>query len=695
MTINEYRRELVALTRSLIIRFSGEAYMVECWYSNLVGKQVGSDIRSFLYYRDICGIYTPDAGDVYFKPISMVDSAERVLLTRDNLAIHTDVRNELKLYGGLFQRMIDENPLRTNYIKGCLANISIDDAISSENGTILSYETSFVNVREVNLISELESYVKSYLKQQYNIGYMLIDNLYIASVLAVLYSTIPQQIDNIRKKNINTTKVSDFYMELFFRSRLNIWSDIIGIDEQSIIWLYLNLDRLIKHTGREDTLKKIAINILKPNNISLRNAVYKELLTKSTNTGLGVPITSYGTGLLISSPMYDVGYTTDKVAVNDILVYEAGKDLTDTEIGFVQNVVNEKLVLKPERSNIIKTLLVSDNPKLQIGYNAVLQSALSRLFTVVFGGLSLDKTERVYSVRVSDVTSTCTLDTAVAVLLKRLFYITGIDYSLIESLSWIDLYRTSIDFDKYLLDYSQNTGFNDMYNSMLTYDELKNGTDLRKIMADSVCTSVSMWKLSCAVNNNLFISELESIRRDMEIKYSIKVSLADYLRNNITSFELNEIFTEKKKVLIDFIELFNSLTSIDLRGIDDDSTLLTGLCNVLTKLVSYTSQVIKKPVDHGGYPMHNYEINPVKLVSPLAAVIKASSPEPVNICSVNISAVGDNDLLKIFSQYEPSYPIIRDIGSPGTIIAGGVNCNGTVNVATVEHYRPICYVEVN
>ena len=267
-SMQDYIKQTMLFSNSLVIKLNDLAIAIN---KGLILKYhdpsyVSSDPREWKYYLNISGKRHISNSDVKIK---VIETNTLHSLNPSLLEKHPYTKKELLKNTDYYNTLIAEYPDDELYIKGCLYPVDIDTALNAEDGTILAYNPTFVEPNEYSLIRELEDWVKSYIVRWHVKAYMLADDLYIPSVLAVLYANIPNKIMNIRMDKIYTNEVHSFHMQEFFNSHLELWENISILKPHTKMWLYNNLKYLIKHTGKEETFRLIIDKVFEENSIGV------------------------------------------------------------------------------------------------------------------------------------------------------------------------------------------------------------------------------------------------------------------------------------------------------------------------------------------------------------------------------------------------------------------------------------------
>ena len=265
-TYEQYIKDNILLSNSVVIKMLDTALAINNGLTIKYEILPPEDKLEWKYFLNISGQKHFDNADVRLVVIetNVEESLSLELLNR-----YPYTKKELLKNSYYYNKLIEEYPNEILYIHGCMYPVDIHKAINSQDGTILAWNPTLVQHNEYTLIKQLESYVKNFINRWYVKGYVVTDELYLPSFLAMLYSSLPSKIGNIRLDNIHTNEVHLFHLEHYFRSKLNIWDDIKILKYETIFWLYTNIEHLIKNVGKQNTLDKILTKIFEANNIGV------------------------------------------------------------------------------------------------------------------------------------------------------------------------------------------------------------------------------------------------------------------------------------------------------------------------------------------------------------------------------------------------------------------------------------------
>lgn len=274
ISINEYIKQTIMFTNSLVIKSLGAAIAVNrgVVYIEGVNTKISADKTTWKYFLNISGQKHFTNSDVQ---VYVIETGAKEPLSKELLETYPVTKKELLNNGDYYKDLIEEYPLDKLFIHGCLYPVDIQTAISAPDGTILNYNSNYIESNEASLIKELNKFTTNFFKRWYIREYTLVDELYMATLLATLYTAIPNKIINIRLSKVMTPEVHSFHMEHFFRSNFDIWEQVQVLSPASRMWLYKNLRYLRKHIGKNSTLNKIIEKLFSSNSVGLGSYIIR------------------------------------------------------------------------------------------------------------------------------------------------------------------------------------------------------------------------------------------------------------------------------------------------------------------------------------------------------------------------------------------------------------------------------------
>ena len=229
------------------------------------GYTIPLDKKQWKYYLNISGSKHFTNSDV---KITILEDGNEYSLSKELLETFTYSKSVLMEDSSYYRELTSKYPKDVEYILGCIYPIDIDKAIEADEGVILSYNKNLIEYNEINIITEIEKYIKKVLYRWKIDKFTEFENLYAHTLLTIIYLNLPSVILNLRLKNINTPYVNNYFMDVYFKSN-GLTDEVNYLNRKSRFWLYRNLDYIRHNIGKNDTLQKIIDNLFTENNIGI------------------------------------------------------------------------------------------------------------------------------------------------------------------------------------------------------------------------------------------------------------------------------------------------------------------------------------------------------------------------------------------------------------------------------------------
>ncbi len=264
--LDEYIALAISFIRTLIIKVPDAALSINNALFDIYGHTAGDDRHTWKYYMNLAGIPHTYNTPVY---ITIIETGGIEQLTAALLLRYPATASELLKQADMYKELVDTYPTEVSYINSCMLPVPIEVSLNAKIGTILAYNKTFIEPQETSIVYELQQYIQNFFAR-YNVsGYGYTDDLYIASLYGILYPNLINKIVNARVSRVRTGEVHSFHVEQYFRSHLNIWNEQSVLNDKSKYWLYFNMRQLMKHTGKNVTLKLVADKVLAANNVGI------------------------------------------------------------------------------------------------------------------------------------------------------------------------------------------------------------------------------------------------------------------------------------------------------------------------------------------------------------------------------------------------------------------------------------------
>lgn len=389
--VETFYNNICKLSKSLVIKFDLVIKTMEL-SSNFPTHYITKDsinewfteldkVKQLRFYRHVAGElyngiqytsqYSTNAdSEVYVK---VIENETSLPLTKTLLEQYPLTKEELLKFGDYYKSLVEEYPDMMLYIHGCLYPVDIDTLLSDEkgglknvpDGTILSYNNTFVEEQESYLIPELETFIKQFRSRWFIKDYSASDNLYIQSFLAALFAQLPPKIFSIRCNKIGTNQANSFFLEAFFRSNLDLWDAVSCLSKETVWWLYKNLPGIVKNIGKNETLEKILNKVFNANNVGIGGYYITRGDSVLTDDQYTYNTKSFNSGsTIIKAEALNSNYNikgNGQIAVKDLI--ETELNLTNAynkdQNTYITNTTSEKLEIGTANRANSKVLEVS------------------------------------------------------------------------------------------------------------------------------------------------------------------------------------------------------------------------------------------------------------------------------------------------------------------------------------------------
>lgn len=327
--------------------------------SSVAAESINSDIKlknssfiiddldpsSWKYYLNISGSYhTLDEPMV----ITSLDTLEEITFSKESLAIHTATAKAYQFDSRYYYSLVNKYPNQVQLILGILYPCDINIAISSKDGTILSYPKYLVEEQESTLLIDLEDYIIRMLERWYIPAFNITDNLYTASFYAILYLNIFIKILNLRLARVKSSEAHSFHIREYLASHdyLDVYIPYMTLKQK--LWLYRNLNYLFRNTGKVEQFKTLVQKLLTDRRIPLSEFTVRQLGDFDDNYFPNLRIRRKPVNPEVNTADKKYFELDDLYSIEDPLVY-GNKDYLDIH----NNKISEKLKLS--LSNVLQT----------------------------------------------------------------------------------------------------------------------------------------------------------------------------------------------------------------------------------------------------------------------------------------------------------------------------------------------------
>ena len=687
-TIEKYIQDTLRLTNSIIVKINDIGVNINKGLYLKYGIKPDNDKRKWKYYQNIAGIKHYTNSDVL---VYVTETGTNEKLSKELLNNYPVTKNKLLEFGEQYKNLLLEYPEDIEYILGCMLPVDIDTAINSEDGSILNYNKNDVQSNEFSLIRELEKMIQNFIRRWYVSDYNITDELYMASFIGVLYAQIPNMIMSIRFDKVKTNEAHMFHVENYFRSKLDIWDDVKILKNETLFWLYKNIDNLIHNIGSNKTLDKVFYKIFEENGIGVGSydlvnsepSIDKDNFTNPTkNFILNNP------NLFKPKPMNNkFEIDASKYHSADSIIYSELVRSTDIETAtlkdrtdFLTNTVSKYLrdiktnktptkILEIESFKLFK--LFGNDPFIAI-MDHWLKFATNGVYTrkQLFVDPNTKKSYKlspieglylVYYIMLSKTNSD-----SIHIPIKSIYYSEYIDINIDKKLLLKNIFNT----DKTKLIYEK-------LNALLPdpVNKIVDNVDFSKYMLKLRDVYTGIWILDSNINNATISSNIKLYVNNITTGGSIDVgnkSINDLVKSFNGDIDVSGSYNGFETIA----ELIKTFTGVSF---DDKIKLeeaLNHYINILLKLSSYTTQILKSNNNNDILYAPYSTIEAYYSDNGIINTLDAEISYPLEPVSITITAKGND--YKLTTDYIES-PYIPTSNSNNS-----VDFNGTGDVYNDE-----------
>lgn len=277
-----YLDKCIALIHTMVIKSDKQAQDMNA----LVALRTRTTFKDtnrhkWIYYLHVSGEYHETDKPMYI--ISM-DTMERILFNKENLKRHRATRKEYSYGGHKYEELVAMYPENELLIKGILNPVDIDKAIEAEDGTILSYDSRYVEINEHSLMEELQRYIYHMHERWYQKQYNIDHRHYNLTHWGVVYQKLVSAVMDIRMSKCLTNEAHSYHYRRFLASHgfLDFYLDYLTLKQ--CLRLYKNIRWVERYVGQKHTQRWLIRNIMTERNLPIAefNAIQTYEMTSDT-----------------------------------------------------------------------------------------------------------------------------------------------------------------------------------------------------------------------------------------------------------------------------------------------------------------------------------------------------------------------------------------------------------------------------
>lgn len=263
-----YLANTIALAKTMIVKHAGVADAINTALTT--GSPAydvnDADPTSWKYYLNLAGQY--HESDTLMQVISQ-DTLQTIDFTVANLAVNTATAVAYAPGGRYYTQLVAQYPTQELLIRGILHPTPMATAINAADGTVLWFDPSLVESNEMSLMLDIQNWMQLFLRRWYVAAYSNTDDLYLATMLGVMFSTLPSVILGLRLKYCHTYQAHSFHITQFLASHGKLDAYVASLTKPQMLWLYRNIRYIQRNAGQTGTFQNLIQNVMTARNLPL------------------------------------------------------------------------------------------------------------------------------------------------------------------------------------------------------------------------------------------------------------------------------------------------------------------------------------------------------------------------------------------------------------------------------------------
>lgn len=258
---------IIDLASSVVLKCDDAARSLNQWVLGYTNASFDEhNPRTWKYYMNICGDYFPSDE---MMTITSLDSLEEIQFSKQNLEYHRATKKAYAFGTTYYKELVERYPDQEQLIHGILYPADMDEAIDAPEGQILAYPPTLVEDTEPSVIPELQEWINGFRRRWHNVQYTNTDNLYLAGMLAVMYSQMPGAIENIRKNFCLTHEAHSYHVKQYLASHSKLDKYIPYMTRSQAMYFYHNLAFIENNNGRQEIFDELLKRIFTDRNLPM------------------------------------------------------------------------------------------------------------------------------------------------------------------------------------------------------------------------------------------------------------------------------------------------------------------------------------------------------------------------------------------------------------------------------------------
>ena len=254
--ISQYKKEIFNFLRTVTIKFEPFAYMMGKDYMELHGL-TNPHAPWNPYYINLVGEYVETNT---LMTVRSIETEQTVPFNRDLFTKYPRTGKLYKIPNQEYFRLQERYPENTGLIQSIVYPVSsIEEAIAAPNLSLLAYDDSLLEETErYDLILCLKNFLE-FVRRRWWVADFGYEDMYATTFWTMLWQMLPIVLLTRRFTNIRTPCVHSYHVwEYLSNKGLGDYRTVLTTKQS--MWLYRNLEYVLKNQGKNDTLIKLAKN---------------------------------------------------------------------------------------------------------------------------------------------------------------------------------------------------------------------------------------------------------------------------------------------------------------------------------------------------------------------------------------------------------------------------------------------------
>lgn len=261
-----YIEETKALVKSIVIKSSLAARQIN---EELLFQGYSVNIEhpsTWKYYLNLAGIPHESDTDI---TITSLDTMELIPFTYEVLSQHRATFSEYTKRGEYYNQLIEEHPESEGLINGVLNPTNIDIAVDSDEHIILTYNKDLIEEQETQLISQLQTRIKTFFNVYTVEGYCYTDTLYLPILMVEAYAEMIRSVLALRLKACHSVNAHSFHIWSYLSGyfELDDFKSVLNVEQA--LYLYRNIRAISETTYSTQTFEEVVDVFLTARSIPL------------------------------------------------------------------------------------------------------------------------------------------------------------------------------------------------------------------------------------------------------------------------------------------------------------------------------------------------------------------------------------------------------------------------------------------